>query len=133
MDFVFDFAFYFYGFRRQRLSVGEMIFNGRLDLRDMEDRMDETEFMGKTEAHGVLSDAVNNFKWTEIWFGEFTSWAGFLDVLGDKENPIAWFEVRWQNSSLISRDLITLLSKLEGFCKILVEFVEIGCELSCAK
>jgi len=115
------------------LSVGETIFYGGLDLRDMEDGMNEAEFVRETETNGVLSDAVNNFKWTKVWFGEFTSRAGCLDVLGDKENPIAWFEVRWRNSSLIGRDLITLLSELEGFCEVLVEFVEIGCELSCAE
>ena len=113
--------------------VRETIFYRGLDLQDMEDRMNEAEFVRKTETNGVLSDTVNNFKWTEIWFGEFTSWAGGLDVLGDKENPITWFEVRWRNSSLGGGYLIMLLSELEGFCKVLVEFVEIGCELSCVE
>jgi len=115
-DFVFDFAFYFNWFRRRRLSVGETIFYGRLDLRDMEDGMNEAEFVRETETNGVLSDMVNNFERTKVWFGEFTSRAGCLDILGDKENPIAGFEVWWRNSSLVGRYLIMLLSELEGFC-----------------
>ena len=115
-DFIFDFAFYFYWFRRWRLLVRETIFYGRLDLQDMEDGMNEVEFMRETETNGVLSDVVNNFKRTKVWFSKFTSWAGCLDILGDKENPIAGFEVWWRNSSLVGRYLIMLLSELEGFC-----------------
>ena len=44
-DFVFDIAIDFDRFRRQWLSIRESVWNRRLNLQDVEDRVNESEFM----------------------------------------------------------------------------------------
>ena len=61
-DFVFNIAVDFNRFGRWRLSIRESVWNRRLDLRDMEDRVNELEFMRESETNGVLANAVNDLK-----------------------------------------------------------------------
>ena len=63
------------------MSIGKSVWNGRLDLQDMEDGMNESEFMRESETNGVLANAVDNFERTEERFGELAGRLGCLDVL----------------------------------------------------
>ena len=63
------------------MSIGKSVWNRRLDLQDVEDGMNESEFMRESETNGVLANAVDNFERTEEQFGELAGRSGCLDVL----------------------------------------------------
>ena len=80
-DFVFDIAINFNRFRRQWLLIRESVWNGRLYLQDVEDRMNESEFMRESEMNGVLANMVDDFKRTEEQFGKLAGRSGCLYIL----------------------------------------------------
>ena len=81
MDFVLDIAVDFDGFGRWRLSIRESVWDGGLDLRDVEDGVNESEFMRESEMNGVLANAVDDFERTEERFGELAGRLGCLYIL----------------------------------------------------
>ena len=80
-DFVFDIAVDFDRFRRWWLSIRELVWSGGLNLRDVEDGVNESEFMRESETNGVLANMVNDFERTEEWFGELAGRSGCLYIL----------------------------------------------------
>ena len=80
-DFVFNIAVDFDRFGRRRLSIRELVWNGRLDLRDVEDGVNESEFMRESETNGVLANAVDDFERTEERFSELAGRSGCLYIL----------------------------------------------------
>jgi len=78
--------------------------------------------------NGVLADAVEDLEGTKVAFRERTRGMGSADEFGKDEYFIARVE-QWRRSPVGVRGcLVALLSELEGFCKIEVEFLEVGGE-----
>ena len=63
------------------MSIRELVWNRGLDLRDVEDGVNELEFMRESEMNGVLAYAVDDFERTEEWFSELAGRLGCLYIL----------------------------------------------------
>ena len=81
VDFVFNITVDFNRFGRRQLSIRESVWNGRLDLQDVEDGVNESEFMRESEMNGVLANAVDDFKRTEEQFSKLAGRLGCLYIL----------------------------------------------------
>ena len=79
-DFIFDIAVDLDRFGRRRLSIRESVWNGWLDLQDVEDGVNESEFMRESETNGVLANAVDDFERTEEQFSELAGRLGCLYI-----------------------------------------------------
>ena len=78
--FVFGFSFNFNGFRRcDHLARGRGFVWA--ELRDVDNVMD-SERRWKLELHGIRGYDFNNCERSKLSFGEFTSWAIDIKVLG---------------------------------------------------
>jgi len=71
---------------------------------------------------------VEDLEGTEVAFREHTRGMGSADEFGKDEYFIAGVERRRRSPVGVRGCLVALLSKLEGFCKIEVEFMEVGGE-----
>jgi hypothetical protein len=76
----------------------------------MEDWVDESEFVRKSETNGIAANAVDDLEWAEVWFRELVGRSSRLDVFRQEEDLIAWSEVWGQNAAIVGSGLITLLS-----------------------
>ena len=80
-DFVFNITVDLNRFGRRQLSTRESVWNGGLDLRDVEDGVNELEFMRESEMNGVLAYVVDDFERTEERFGKLAGRSGCLYIL----------------------------------------------------
>jgi len=97
-------------------------------LRYMENGMDPAEVIGERNLNGVLADTVKDLEGTKVAFGKRTRGTGSADEFGEDEYFIARVEQRRRSLVGVRGCLVVLLSELEGFCKIEVEFLEVGGE-----
>jgi len=71
---------------------------------------------------------VEDLEGTEVAFRERMRGTGSADEFGKDEYFIARVERRGRSPVRVRGCLVALLSELEGFCKIEVEFLEVGGE-----
>ena len=80
-NFIFDIAVDFDRFGRWQLLIRESVWNGRLNLQDVEDGVNESEFMRESETNGVLANMVDDFKRTKERFSKLAGRSGCLYIL----------------------------------------------------
>ena len=115
------------------LPIGESIRNRGFDLRNVEYRVDEPEFVRKSETDGVGTDAIDNLEGSEVRFGQFPGRSSCLNVLRQEEDLVARDDVGWRGAAIVGRPLVAFLGNLERFSQVLVELVEVCSELSSAE
>ena len=98
------------GFRRWQLLIRKSVWSGRLNLRNVEDRVDKAKFMQKAKTNGVVTNAVDNLEWSKVRLSEFMGRSGRLDIFQQEEDLLAWSDDWRRNASFIRSSLIALLS-----------------------
>jgi hypothetical protein len=76
----------------------------------VEDWVDESEFIWKSEMNGIAANVVDDLEWAEVWFRQLAGRLSCLDVFQQEEDLIAWSEVWGQNAAIVRSGLIMLLS-----------------------
>jgi len=128
-EFIFHITVNLNGFWWWQSSVLKSVQDVGFELRYMENRMDPVEVIGEQNSNGVLADTVEDLEGTKVAFRECTRGMGSADEFGKDEYSITRVE-QWRSLVGVRGCLVALLSKLEGFCKIEVRFLEIGSEFA---
>jgi len=128
VEFIFHITVNLNRFQWWRSSVLESVWDVGFKLRYMENGMDPAEVVGERNSNGVPADTVEDLEGTKVAFGERTRGTGSADEFGKDEYFITGVERQRRSPVGVRGCLVALLSKLEGFCKIEVEFLEVGSE-----
>ena len=99
--------------RRRVLVVGEPIGSRRFNLRHMEDRMNETEFMRKVKLDRVATDSVDDFVRTEVRFCQLACRVSGLDMFHKNKDLVTHIDWRSGSANLVGGALITILHTFE--------------------
>ena len=112
--------------QRWRLNtIRNFIRDSGFEHGDMENRMNATECVWKTEGERMRSGLSQNLKGTQELLRKFLGGTGSMEELGFNKGLLTNCEVRSRKASGVSGSLITDLSLGESCLKFLVEFVKV--------
>jgi hypothetical protein len=114
--------------RGRRLdAIGNGVRRSRFKLRHMEDGVNGSHGVGKSEGVGVGADLGNHFEGAKILFGELLGGSGCPEEVGFDVGLASNLKV-WSRSLLqISVVLITFLGFSDLFPEFDVKFVQVYC------
>jgi hypothetical protein len=116
------------GRRGRRLdAIGDGVRRSRLKLRHMEDGVNGSHGVGKSEGVGVGADLGNYFEGAKILFGELLGGSGCLEELCFDVGLASDLKVRSQSSLQISVVLIMFLGFSDLFPEFDMKFVQVYC------
>jgi hypothetical protein len=128
-EFVFKFSLNFDRWRGRQGLVWDFAWRVRLKHEDVIDGMDVAHCCWETEGEWLRTRLSNDFKRAEVFLRELWQWPCGFEELGLDEDSVADLEVQRWHLAVVSRSLITLLSKPDIFFEIFVELWEIDCKL----
>jgi hypothetical protein len=129
-DLVFWFPIDCDGWGRWLNSVRDGVRSCGFELGDMENRVDRSHSIRKTDGEGMRTRTSYDIERSKVLFGQFLRWTSGAEILRFDEDLLSDLEIWCGFTSSVSRALISILRIRHLIPKELMELIEVDCVLS---